>query len=463
MNTIRNRHVFQVPLDYDEHANTTARDDSNIISLDNFKERDDKGNNYNIFGDSDDIDDSNNVVHIDTHANTTVQDLPKDTSDDKSADADMSPGARLRQAREQKNLSLQEIAEKLLLDVQVLKKLEANNYDGLPAPIFVRGYIKSYAKVLAIPQESILESFDRMELQEEQVIPVLPLGQEQGQGTDKSENRDDLWFNIGKIVFIVTLIALLGWWYFYHEEPIQLSLDESPVLPTPEEIPEINEEPWTAFQGNSQGIYSGESEETSTQSEPYLPSPMPEPSILVPEPHEPTNITEPEPVIPPAQSLRVHLGKKDVWMRITDSSGNKLFGGTAQAGRTLNLTGKPPFYVRAIREGFKIEYQGEIKDITDYPNQRGETNISVIAPEEQALRVHLKEDVWMRITDNSDNKLFGGTAQAGKTLNLTGKPPFYVQATRHKFDIEYQGETNGIKAYPNKRGETNIFIVGSDE
>jgi hypothetical protein len=69
----------------------------------------------------------------------------------------------------------------------------------------------------------------------------------------------------------------------------------------------------------------------------------------------------------------------------------------------------------------------------------------------------------MRITDSSGNKLFGGTAQAGETLNLTGKPPFYVQATRHKFDIEYQGETNGIKAYPNKPGQKNIFVVGSDE
>jgi cytoskeleton protein RodZ len=432
MNAIKNRHVFQVPLDYDEHANTTARDDSNIISLDSFKERDDKGNNYDslIFGDSDDIDDSNNVVHIDTHADTTVHDLPKDTSDEKSADADMSPGARLRQVREQKNLSLQEIAEKVLLDVQVLKKLEANNYDGLPAPIFVRGYIKSYAKVLAIPQESILESFDRMNPQQKPE-PIIPPPE-----PDKPVSSDDSWFNIGTIVLIVTFIVLLGWWYFYPEEPIPLSpeLDESFVQPTPEEIqPEINEESWTAFQGNSQGTDEDEFEENSTQSEltsgttiqgnplgtdegefeenstqseltsgttiqgnpqgtderefeetstqsEQEPSPMPEPSIPVPEQPESTNLTEP--VIPPDQTLRVHLGKKEVWMRITDSSGNKLFG---------------------------------------------------------------------------------GTAQAGETLNLTGKPPFYVQATRHKFDIEYQGETNGIKAYPNKPGQKNIFVVGSDE
>ena len=54
-------------------------------------------------------------------------------------------GERLRQARESAGLELVEIADALKLSPAVTAALEADDYDGLPEPVFVRGYMKRYA------------------------------------------------------------------------------------------------------------------------------------------------------------------------------------------------------------------------------------------------------------------------------------------------------------------------------
>jgi hypothetical protein len=47
---------------------------------------------------------------------------------------------------------------------------------------------------------------------------------------------------------------------------------------------------------------------------------------------------------------------------------------------------------------------------------------------------------------------------------LEGKPPFYLKTVRYGLDIEYQGETKGIKSYPKTQMDgKKVFVIGSDE
>ncbi|MGH8149538.1 MAG: helix-turn-helix domain-containing protein, partial [Steroidobacteraceae bacterium] len=57
-------------------------------------------------------------------------------------------GARLRSARERAGLSAIQAAEKLHVDTVVLKALEAEQFDELGAPVYVRGYIRHYADLV---------------------------------------------------------------------------------------------------------------------------------------------------------------------------------------------------------------------------------------------------------------------------------------------------------------------------
>jgi cytoskeleton protein RodZ len=57
-------------------------------------------------------------------------------------------GARLRGARERAGLSLVSAAEKLHVDAAVLDALEAEKFEQLGAPVYVRGYLRHYADLV---------------------------------------------------------------------------------------------------------------------------------------------------------------------------------------------------------------------------------------------------------------------------------------------------------------------------
>ena len=74
------------------------------------------------------------------------------------------PGSQLREARHEAKYSLEEVAARLHLDRGMVRALEENDFDKLPAATFVRGYIRSYARLLDLPPGPILEAFDHQGL-----------------------------------------------------------------------------------------------------------------------------------------------------------------------------------------------------------------------------------------------------------------------------------------------------------
>jgi cytoskeleton protein RodZ len=75
------------------------------------------------------------------------------------------PGARLRRQREHAGLDVQQVAERLNLDVVAVQALESDDYSVLGAPVFVRGHIRRYASLLGLPAEEILGAYDRSRAQ----------------------------------------------------------------------------------------------------------------------------------------------------------------------------------------------------------------------------------------------------------------------------------------------------------
>ena len=55
------------------------------------------------------------------------------------------PGAGLARVREKLNISQEYIADKLHLRVAVIELLEADDYDNMPEPVFIEGYLRAYA------------------------------------------------------------------------------------------------------------------------------------------------------------------------------------------------------------------------------------------------------------------------------------------------------------------------------
>ena len=71
------------------------------------------------------------------------------------------PGELLRQAREDKGLTIEEMSAISNLTKQVIRGIESDEYSQLAGLSFVRGYLKLYAKKLGVDEALVLETFDR--------------------------------------------------------------------------------------------------------------------------------------------------------------------------------------------------------------------------------------------------------------------------------------------------------------
>jgi cytoskeleton protein RodZ len=67
-------------------------------------------------------------------------------------------GSRMRHVREQRGISLRQIAQTTKLSVSALEALEHNDISRLPGGIFSRAFVRSYAaEIGADPEETVRE------------------------------------------------------------------------------------------------------------------------------------------------------------------------------------------------------------------------------------------------------------------------------------------------------------------
>lgn len=76
------------------------------------------------------------------------------------------PGEILKQARQGKDLSIAAIATQLNLDLRTIEALENGDLSKLPAPIFVRGYLRGYARLVGVREEAVLAAYQSLAPQE---------------------------------------------------------------------------------------------------------------------------------------------------------------------------------------------------------------------------------------------------------------------------------------------------------
>lgn len=68
-------------------------------------------------------------------------------------------GQELKSARLKKGLDLTEIEEALKIRLRFLQALEKNEFDILPGPAYVKGFIRSYAKYVGLDPQALIEEY----------------------------------------------------------------------------------------------------------------------------------------------------------------------------------------------------------------------------------------------------------------------------------------------------------------
>lgn len=72
------------------------------------------------------------------------------------------PGFRLRMARTERGVTLDQIAQASGISLRALAALEADDYARLPEAVYVRGYVRRYARLLGIAAQPLVDDFDAL-------------------------------------------------------------------------------------------------------------------------------------------------------------------------------------------------------------------------------------------------------------------------------------------------------------
>ena len=145
-------------------------------------------------------------------------------------------GAHLRKAREEANMTVDKVATALLLRPDAVEALEADAYDRLPAPTFVRGYLRGYARVLSLPSRPILEMYDRQGFEPPPLSPDVSESQQ--------AHTSDTAVKLVTYAVAAVLVVLVGlWWHSQEGGGLGISgdlfdrspeSDRDPLLPADE-------------------------------------------------------------------------------------------------------------------------------------------------------------------------------------------------------------------------------------
>lgn len=116
------------------------------------------------------------------------------------------PGVQLSTIRQQKGYSIEYVASKLHLRVRIIELIESGEFNLLPEPVFVKGYLRAYSKLLGISPDPFLAVFNTQYVAEKKPERAL------WQSKRESHKAEHIirWFTI---VFAVGVLIAVGIWW----------------------------------------------------------------------------------------------------------------------------------------------------------------------------------------------------------------------------------------------------------
>lgn len=118
------------------------------------------------------------------------------------------PGERLKLAREHAGLSVEKVAKDLYLDARVIQSIEVNRFKDLGAPVYAKGYLRKYARLVGLPEEDVLSQYQQSS--DASAVPdLIPVAMGSVPESRQPLPRWILWLVIG-LILVAGLSTLLS-------------------------------------------------------------------------------------------------------------------------------------------------------------------------------------------------------------------------------------------------------------
>ena len=311
-----------------------------------------------------------------------------------------STGERLRLAREQMGLTQQNVAERLCLKLTTVRDIEEDKSPADLASTFLRGYIRSYARLVHVPEDDLLPMMAK-----QAPVRAARIEPMQSFSLGKRRKKRDGWLMIFTWLVVFVVVGLTGAWWWQNHKASQADLvsmadqngsgDNSQSIPlgdnstdsntdadtnaagTPVDngagaaaTPESNAGAPASSMSNNVQTTGSDNAVVSPSQAPIDTAPpaatSPAPANSVPAGQMPTaNAAVSQPAGDP--NAIVMNFKADCWLEVSDATGKKLFSGLQRSGGKLSLSGTAPYRLKIGAPGaVDVQYQNQPVDLSRF-------------------------------------------------------------------------------------------------
>ncbi|WP_082805264.1 RodZ domain-containing protein [Pseudomonas sp. BMS12] len=311
----------------------------------------------------------------------------------------VNPGETLRKVRESRSMALGDVAAQLNLTAQALRHLEAGDFEQLPGHTFARGYVRAYAKLMAMDPSRLVDEFDqytgtnasgssvaslsRIEeparvsqgiLKFFSIVALLALGaagffwwQDQARRVDVPGNAGPAHVEVEAADGTVEIHSLAE----PEDQAVAEAQNAESSLPAPDELAPA--EPAATV------VSDADAGETVVAVPPVSEAVTPAPAETVDE-GSAAEAAEPVAAIPSPAPVSAAAGEAvvnlqftaDCWTQLTDADGQILLSSLKRRGDSVELAGKAPLELRlGFARGAVVLVNGKPVDLA--PHIHGET------------------------------------------------------------------------------------------
>ncbi len=277
--------------------------------------------------------------------------------DPQTANTRGSLGHTLKVLRETQNLSLADIASRLHLDPRVIAAIESDDHQALPTALYVRGYLRGYARILGTDPEHLVGLYN-------EEAPSAPPDILPDISRPAQIRSDDAPVRAATAAVVVGLAVLLAVWWQTAYPPVAVpasrpavaaapaAAEQKPVAPQ-SQLPysyTVVTHPTSAYYRAPDVDESGESGRADTGS----------PSGAQGEKAPQASATS------GPDQISFHVNS-DSWLEVTDRSGDRIYMDFIRGGESLTLNGQAPFSVLlGYAIGATLEFNGQPFDPAPY-------------------------------------------------------------------------------------------------
>ena len=280
------------------------------------------------------------------------------------------PGDLLREARNRRGWTVSRVAEDMNLEVRFIEAMEENRFEDLGAPVFARGHLRKYSRLLEVDTNRLMQAYAVIE--KERIPP--PVASAEGLRMTGDEHAGGSGWRTIAIILVLVALGLLGWRLLTSRSDVATpaggvtapqaspaetardkdALDGPVAVPLPA-IVTATEPPSEADDALEPTPPETADGEAATPAAATAASGEP---VDAGESEEQTSVEETP--VPAGEARLVLRFTADSWVEVRDASGNRLVYQLGRAGRQRAVTGRPPFDIfLGFADGVSLELNGE--------------------------------------------------------------------------------------------------------